>query len=125
MQILMLPFEKTSKVMQEKIEEQVRERSIPEDPHEYYRMWLKILEGHYMTLFKSPEYTKVLAETMNAYEEFLSARNRILEDAMQSLPIPTNKDLDELYKELYQLKNRIKDLEKAHKDHRKSSASGG
>lgn len=125
MQILMLPFEKTSKVMQEKIEEQVRERSMPEDPHEYYRMWLKILEGHYMTLFKSPEYTKVLAETMNAYEEFLSARNHILEDAMQSLPIPTNKDLDELYKELYQLKNRIKDLEKAHKDHRKSAASGG
>jgi poly[(R)-3-hydroxyalkanoate] polymerase subunit PhaE len=120
MQILMLPFEKTSKVMQEKIEEQVRERSIPEDPHEYYRMWLKILEGHYMTLFKSPEYTNALAETMNAYEEFLRARNRILEDAMQSLPIPTNKDLDELYEELYQLKKRIKDLEKAHKDHRKS-----
>jgi poly[(R)-3-hydroxyalkanoate] polymerase subunit PhaE len=39
---------------------------------------------------------------------------------MQSLPIPTNKDLDELYEELYLLKKRIRDLEKAQKDHRKS-----
>jgi poly[(R)-3-hydroxyalkanoate] polymerase subunit PhaE len=119
-QILMLPFEKTFKVMQDKIEEQIRGRSIPEDLHEYYRMWLKILEGHFMTLFKSPEYTKALAETLKAYEEYLSSRNRIIEDTMQSLPIPTNKDLDELYEEIYQLKKRIKDLEKAQKDHRKS-----
>ena len=120
MQILMLPFEKTFKVMKDKIEEQVRDRSIPEDPHEYYRMWLKILEGHFMTLFKSTEYTKALAETLKAYEEYLSSRNRILEDTMQSLPIPTNKDLDELYEELYLLKKRIRDLEKAQRDHRKS-----
>jgi polyhydroxyalkanoate synthase subunit PhaE len=124
MQILMLPMEKTFHVMQDKIEAQVQERSIPDDPHEYYRMWVKILEGHYMTLFKSPKYTKALAETMNTYEEYLSSRNQLLTDAMQSLPIPTNKDLDELYEEIYRLKKRIKDLEKARKDPRKN-ASGG
>jgi len=125
MQVLMLPMEKTFKVMQDRIEELFREGSIPEDPHELYRMWLKILEGHYMTLYKSPEYTKALSETLSALADYLSARNRILTDALQSLPIPTNKDLDELYAEIYQLKKRIRDLEKAGKGHRKSEAIGG
>jgi len=31
---------------------------------------------------------------------------------MQSLPIPTNKDMDELSKELYLLKKKVRELEK-------------
>lgn len=125
LQILMLPMEKSFKVLHEKIEEQVRVRRLPEDPHEHYRLWVKILEGHYMTLFKSPEYTKALAETLTAFEEFINARNRIFADLMQSLPIPTNKDLDDLYGELYHLKKRVRELEKANRDLRNTAASGG
>jgi hypothetical protein len=125
MHVLMLPMEKAFMVLHDKIEEQIREGKTPEDPHEYYRLWVKILEGHYMTLFKTPEYSKTLADTMKTYEEYLSARNQIVTDAMQSLPIPTNKDLDDLYDELYHLKKRIKDLEKANKDLKKPAASGG
>ena len=125
MQILMLPMEKTFKVLHEKIEEQIRNDSLPDDPHAYYRMWLKILEGHYMILFKSPKYTKSLGKTLNAYEEYLSARNQIFTDAMQSLPIPTNKDLDELYSEIYHIKKRMKELEKSNKELKKSVMAGG
>lgn len=125
MHVLMLPMEKTFMVLHDKIEEQIREGKTPEDPHEYYRLWVKILEGHYMTLFKTSEYTKALSDTLKTYEEYLSARNQIVTDAMQSLPIPTNKDLDDLYDELYHLKKRVKDLEKANKDLKKSAASGG
>lgn len=125
LQILMLPMEKSFKVLSEKIEEQVRLKKIPEDPHEHYRLWVKILEGHYMTLFKSNEYTSALADTLNAFEEYISARNLIFADVMQSLPIPTNKDMDDLYDELYHLKKRVKDLEKANRDLRKANASGG
>jgi polyhydroxyalkanoate synthase subunit PhaE len=124
-QIIMMPMEKTFKVMQDKIEEMLQNHSIPEDPHEFYRMWVKILEGHYMTLFKSPQYSKALSDTLIAYEEFLNARNRIVSDALQSMPIPTNKDLDELYAEIYHLKKRVKDMEKANKQPRKSQVSGG
>jgi polyhydroxyalkanoate synthesis regulator phasin len=31
---------------------------------------------------------------------------------LQNLPIPTNKDMDELYKDLYILKKRVKELER-------------
>jgi len=125
MHVLMLPMEKSFMVLHDKIEEQIREGKTPEDPHEYYRLWVKILEGHYMTLFKTSEYTKTLNETLSSYEDYLSARNQIVTDALQSLPIPTNKDLDELYDELYHLKKRVKDLEKVNKDLKKSAASGG
>jgi hypothetical protein len=125
MHVLMLPMEKAFMVLHDKIEEQIREGKTPEDPHEHYRLWVKILEGHYMTLFKTSEYTRTLNNTMSSYEDYLSARNQLVTDALQSLPIPTNKDLDELYDELYHLKKRVKDLEKVNKDLKKSAASGG
>ena len=69
-----------------------------------------------MTLFKSPEYTKKLASTLDTLDDYISARNRILQDALQSLPIPTHKDMDALYEELYLLKKKIKKLEKSGKN---------
>ena len=78
MHVLMLPMEKSFMVLHDKIEEQIREGKTPEDPHEHYRLWVKILEGHYMTLFKTSEYTKTLNNTMSSYEDYLSARNQIV-----------------------------------------------
>ncbi len=112
MHLLYLPMEKSFKVMQEKLEELTGEGKLPEDSQDYYKMWLKTLEGHYMTLFKSPEYTRSLRDTLNTMEEFLTAREKVLEDALQMFPVPTNRDMDDLYKELYYLKKRVKELEK-------------
>ena len=36
----------------------------------------------------------------------------ILEDMLQTLPVPKQREMDELYKEIYLLKKRIKALEK-------------
>jgi hypothetical protein len=110
--ILFLPMEKSFRIMQEKIGELTKEGKLPEDPKAYYSMWLKILEGHYMTLFKSPEYTRTLSNTLNAIEEFLVARREMLQDILQTLPVPTNMEMDELYRELYLLKKKVKELTK-------------
>jgi len=76
-------------------------------------MWIKILERHYAVLFKSPEYNLAIAKTVDAMSEFLIARKQILEDSLRFLPIPTQQETDELYKELYLLKKRVKQLEKS------------
>ena len=115
MYLIYLPMDKTHKVMQEKVEELTKEGEFPESSQDYYRMWLKILEGHYMTLFKSPEYTQVLGNTLNAVEEYTAARQQLLQDMMQMFQMPTNREMDELYKEIYALKKRIKKLEKGSK----------
>jgi len=111
--LLYLPMEKSFRIMQEKLEALAEEEKFPETSQDYYRMWLKILEGHYMTLFKSPEYTRSLRDTLDAMEEFIVAREKVLEDILQMFPVPTNKEMDDLYKELYHLKKKVKQLEKS------------
>lgn len=84
----------------------------PEEFKDYYRRWLKVLEGHYMTLFKSPEYTRTLSHTLDALEDFTLAKQELLADSLEGLPIPSQRDMDELYREVYLLKRQVKDLSK-------------
>jgi class III poly(R)-hydroxyalkanoic acid synthase PhaE subunit len=114
LRLLYLPIEKSAKVLQQKLEELTKEGPLPENSQDYYRMWIKILEGHYMTLFKSPEYAETLSETLNTFEDYLSARDRILQDFLQSVPVPTTSEMDELYREIYHLKKKVRKLEKDH-----------
>lgn len=108
--LLGLPVEKSLRVIQEKIEEQAKEGKLSENFKDYYNMWIKILEGHYMTLFKSPEYIRVLGRTVNVMEEYKAAREKVLADMLQFLPVAMNRDVDELYKEFYELKKTVKEL---------------
>jgi hypothetical protein len=114
LQLLYLPMEKSAQVLQEKVAEMADEGQLPENPKVYYQMWIKILEGHYMTLLKSPEYTNKMDTTLAAFEDFVAAKNGILQDFLQTLPVPTDKDMDELYQEIYLLKKRMRQHEKLH-----------
>lgn len=110
--ILYLPMEKSFKVLQEKMRQRAEEGNLPSDTKESYGMWLKILEGHYMNLFKSREYTDALHRTLNKLEDFLIAKDDAMRDFLQLLPVVTHKDMDDLYKEFHLLKKRVKELEK-------------
>lgn len=116
LRLLFSPMEKSFQVLQEKLAELVDEGQLPEDSKAYYQMWIKILEGHYMTLLQSPEYTRALNKTLNAMSEFSEAKKEVLQDFLNMLPVPTHKEMDELYKEIYLLKKRIKNLEKKNKN---------
>ncbi|MFP3867770.1 MAG: poly(R)-hydroxyalkanoic acid synthase subunit PhaE [Desulfobacteraceae bacterium] len=108
--LIYLPFEKSLSVMQAKLAETAREGELTEDFKVYYKMWIKLLEGHYLTLLQSPEYLQALSQTLKALEDFTVAKQELLVEALRTLPIPTNKDMDELYRELYLLKKQVKEL---------------
>jgi hypothetical protein len=110
--LLYLPVTRSFGVLQEKIAEMAVAGDLPEDSKTYYQMWIKILEGHYMTLFQSPEYADILRKTLDDMSDFSAAKNDVLEDMLNMLPIPKQKDMDDLYREIYLLKKRIKALEK-------------
>ena len=110
--ILYLPMEKSFRVLQEKLQEMAEEGHLPSDTKESYGMWLKILEGHYMNLFKSREYTDALHRTLNKLEDFLIAKNDTMRDFLQLMPVVTHRDMDDLYKEFHLLKKRVRELEK-------------
>jgi polyhydroxyalkanoate synthesis regulator phasin len=98
--------------MQAKLAEMAEAGELPDDARAYYQMWIKILEGHYMTLFKSPEYAETMSQTLNALEDYKMTSSKVVEDILEMFPVPTQKDMDELYKEIYLLKKKIKALEK-------------
>ena len=85
-------------------------KSFPEDFKEYYKRWLKILEGHYMTLFQSAEYIRTLTHTLHALEDFTLAKQELQSEAMAALGLPTRREMDDLYREIYLLKKSMKGL---------------
>jgi len=113
--LLGMPFTRTVQVMQEKINEMAESDELPDDPKMYYNMWVKVLEGHFMTLFQTPEYVDTLTRTVNALADFAASRDAAIEDALSLLPVAKKTDMDEMAQELYELKKRLKKLEKLQK----------
>lgn len=110
--LISLPIEKTFKVLQQQLADMAREGKLPENSNDFYKLFIKLLEGHYMSLFQSPDYVAAMSKTLDALEDFVEARNAIAQDLLRTLAVPTQDELDELYKELYLLKKRVKNLEK-------------
>jgi polyhydroxyalkanoate synthase subunit PhaE len=103
------PFE-TSLADYQKMAAELSE--MDKDPKALYRLWIKRLEADYMSLYKTPHYLEAMTGALSAYEDFNKARKAVFEDLLKYLPIPTNTEMDELYKEIYQLKKRLKQFEK-------------
>ena len=78
----------------------------------YYNLWIKLLEGHYMELFKQLEYSTAMAKTLDALNGYVEARQAVVNDVLKQFNVPSHQDLDELYKEIYLLKKRMRDYER-------------
>ena len=111
--LLGMPFARSMQVMQEKVGDMAESGALPEDFKAYYNMWVKVLEGHFMTLFQTPEYVETLARTVNALADFSAARDAALEDMLGVLPVARKTEMDDMARELYELKKRLRKLEKA------------
>lgn len=98
--------------MQEKIADLAEKGRLPDDSSEYYRMWIKTLEGHFMLLFQTREYTETMAKTISSLSGFSEAKNAVLEDMLKGFPVARKSEMEELAREVYELKKHIRRLEK-------------
>jgi class III poly(R)-hydroxyalkanoic acid synthase PhaE subunit len=113
MQLLLIPMEKAYIAVREEIKNVEKQgKEALKVSKAYYQLWIKTMEENYMVLMKSPEYTEILGNTAKALHDFRVVRSQLFMDILQELPIPTNREMDELYKDLYLLKKRVKELEK-------------
>lgn len=112
LRMLGLPFSHSMQVMQEKLIELAEKGELSDDTRTYYQMWVKVLEGHFMTLFQTPEYVETLARTVSSLTDYAAARDAALEDIISMLPVARKTDMDDLARELYEMKKRLKRLEK-------------
>lgn len=113
LRLLSLPFGRSFQVLQENLGELAEKNELPEDPQAYYQMWIRILEGHFMTLFQTPEYVETMSRTINSLADYTAARDSAVEDLLSSLPVAKKTDMDDMARELYELKKRVRKLEKA------------
>ena len=113
LQLLLIPVEKSYYGVQEEIARMEKEgKAAVKDSRALYQLWIQKLEDHYMSLLRSDDYMNTLTETLNKLHDFRAARAEYFMDLLQNLPIPTNRDMDELYKDLHILKKRVKELER-------------
>lgn len=110
--MLYMPVEKSLKSLQVQMAEMAEEGSLDEKSKTYYNLWIKLLEGHYMELFKQEDYAQAMNKTLFALHEFSDAKSVVVNDTLKQLNVPTYQDIDELSKEIYLLKKRIRVLEK-------------
>ena len=110
--MLSAPMEKSFADMREELDRLGEKGEPAKDSKVYYGMWIKVLENHYMSLFRSDEYRLALSRLLNETAAFRMTGNDVLTELLEFLPIPTNKEMDELYKELYTLKKQTKEAAK-------------
>ncbi len=115
LRLLTLPFNRALSVMQDQMSELAEKGELPEDAQVVYRMWIKVLEGHFMTLFQTPEYNQTLGKTITALASFSEAKDAVLEDMLRGVPVASRSEMDDLAREVYELKKRIRRLEASQK----------
>lgn len=112
MYFLYIPFEKSFKVVQDLLAKMAEEGALPSDTNAYYDMWIEQLEKHYLSLFKSNEYLDALGKVVAAMSDYKAAQQLIVQDYLQMFGVPVERDMDELYKDIYTLKKRIRKMER-------------
>lgn len=112
MNLLYIPVEKAGTMVIETYQEKIDNNELSDDPKIIYKMWIKALEGFYMQMLQSPEYTRALNTVIKAHADHKEAQGKILQTVLHQLQIPTNKEMSELYKDIYLLKKKIRILEK-------------
>lgn len=111
--ILCGPLEEAFKSMREKTKDMTLQgEEALKDSKALYQEWMKDLEGKYLSLLRSKEYNEAMRSTLKALKDYRIAKQQLMVNVLQDLPIPTNNDMDELYKEIYTLKKRVRELEK-------------
>jgi len=105
-----VPIERANHTMQEKTKRMLDRGEFIEDYKQAYNEWIKILELHYAELLKSKEYTHVLNNTINSLAEYKNIKHEVMRFFLKDMQVPTNKEMDEVYKDLYQMKKTIKEL---------------
>lgn len=109
--LMFSPLEQALQMVQATVKGLTDEERQGLTPESVYETWLKELEQGYFTLYGSEEYLGLLKRLVAAMGEFNLARQNYMSDCLKLMGIPSETDLDDLYRDLYSLKKKISSLE--------------
>lgn len=83
-----------------------------DNPMALYTEWLSINDKVFVELFESKEYSTLQSELSATGMKLKKEIDLQTEKMMANLPIITRSEMDELYKTIYELKKRVREMEK-------------
>ncbi len=78
-----------------------------EDPKEMYREWLTIFRATYDKLFRTADFSKLLANLLDKSLDMRKATDGVMQEFLKKSNIPTRAEIDELQREIHDLKKSL------------------
>lgn len=104
-------IDSTKKVIQESMD-MVKEDKAPQTFEEFYEFWSSKVSENFDKLFYSDEFSKFLGNYVDSLMYLKKDVDKLIMNALKNLPIPTNEDMDSLYKSVYELKKEVRMLKR-------------
>ncbi len=105
----------------DKFTEFVGKEMTPETFREFYRIWWTINEDVYQELFRSEEFSKLSREVNSRGLLFRKWIDDVFEQILKFTSLPSKKDMDEIYRSLYDLRKEVRNQKLAMKELKKRS----
>jgi adenylosuccinate lyase len=77
-----------------------------------YQEWMNLNDSVFTGLFDTDEFSKIQSELASAGMRLKKEFELQMEKVLENVPVITRSEMDELYKTVYELKKRIRTLEK-------------
>ena len=84
----------------------------PESLKEFYRTWWTVNEETYGELFRSKEFTDLTREMLRRGLLFRKGLDELSDHILKFTNLPGKKDMDEIYRTLYELKKEVRNLKR-------------
>lgn len=84
----------------------------PQTFMEFYKLWSSFNEEAFQELFVTDAFAKVMNNTVSAGSKLKIMSDDFMQDMLSFLPLPNRRELDGVEQEVYELRKRIKALEK-------------
>jgi len=79
---------------------------------DFFQHWVNNSENTFVEFFKTDDYSKLQAEILDIGVEIKSGFEKLMENALNPYPVVLRSEADDLHKTIYDLKKRVRDLEK-------------
>ena len=81
----------------------------------YKRVWIDMFENNFTQLFDSKEFSKNYNNLVSKELDLMKRWNTIMDIMLKASNLPTKEEIEEIYKEMHSLKQRITKLESGNK----------
>ncbi len=78
-----------------------------DDPKEMYREWLSTFRATYDKLFRTEDFSRLLANLLDKSLDMRKATDNLMQEFLKKSNIPTRGEVDELQREIHELKKSL------------------